>query len=143
MVPHGPSESKTLRASRLSEPAARIARRRHCDGLILVLILFSTTWALGVARPGRLYLADPTHPPPRRGLMTRIDPNGAEWCELAQLPGVGEVIARRIVAFRRRDSAAVEPGAPVFVRAIDLTRVRGIGPKTMLRIGPYLRFPGP
>lgn len=80
----------------------------------------------------------------------RIDPNSATWSELATLPRVGEVIAKRIVEFRRDAMAergsAVGAGPadvpPVFRDANDLQAVRGIGPKTVERITPYLKFPG-
>ena len=60
----------------------------------------------------------------------QLDINTAEWPELAQLPRVGEVLARRIVDSRRADGA--------FVDHDDLTRVSGIGPLTLERMRPYL-----
>lgn len=71
----------------------------------------------------------------------RIDPNTADWPELTRLPGIGEVIAKRIVAYRRERQDG--SGRPVFRSAADLARVRGIGPKTVEAIEPHLRFPGP
>lgn len=68
----------------------------------------------------------------------RVDPNTADWPELTRLPEIGEVTAKRIVAYReehRRDQ-----GGPVFRSAKDLSRVRGIGPKTVQAIEPHLRF---
>ena len=84
---------------------------------------------LEVSRWGaeRVELADV--PPEEFGL--KLDPNTATWIELAQLPGVGETIARRIVAGR---------GHRPFSTIDDLRRVRGIGPKLVERIGPYLRI---
>lgn len=60
----------------------------------------------------------------------RVDVNSAEWPELAQLPDIGEVLARRIVKSREQ----VGP----YIDHSDLRRVRGIGPLTLERIGPYL-----
>ncbi len=60
----------------------------------------------------------------------QIDVNAARWPELAQLPGVGETLARRIVDSR----AAQGP----FADHDQLRRVRGIGPRTLERIRPYL-----
>ncbi|HEV3025129.1 MAG TPA: helix-hairpin-helix domain-containing protein [Pirellulales bacterium] len=60
-----------------------------------------------------------------------VDLNAARWAELAQLPGIGEGLARRIVESRERDGP--------FVDQDDLRRVRGIGPKTMEQLRPYLR----
>lgn len=60
----------------------------------------------------------------------QIDMNRAEWAEWAELPGVGEAIARRIVEFRETEGGFVTPE--------DLMQVKGIGPKTLEQIRPYL-----
>ena len=60
----------------------------------------------------------------------QVDVNQAQWPELAQLPGIGEVLARRIVDSR------VEAGD--FTDLDSLRRVRGIGPRTIERLRPYL-----
>jgi competence protein ComEA len=60
-----------------------------------------------------------------------VDINEADWPELAQLPEVGENLARRIVDSREQRGLYSEHG--------DLRRVQGIGPKTLERIRPYLR----
>lgn len=59
-----------------------------------------------------------------------VDVNRADWSELAQLPGIGEVLAKRIVESR----AAQGP----FLDHSDLQRVRGIGPRTVENLRPYL-----
>jgi competence protein ComEA len=61
----------------------------------------------------------------------QLDINQADWPELAQLPGVGETLARRIVASRQDRGP--------FTDHDELRRVRGIGPKTLAHIKPYLR----
>jgi competence protein ComEA len=72
--------------------------------------------------------------PPREAHFL-VDLNTARWAELAQLPGIGEGLARRIVASRDREGP--------FVDHEDLRRIRGIGPKTMEQVKPYLRpMPG-
>jgi competence protein ComEA len=60
----------------------------------------------------------------------RVDINAADWPELTQLPGIGETLARRIVETRAARGR--------FLNHQDLRRVRGIGPKTLERIRPYL-----
>lgn len=60
----------------------------------------------------------------------KLDLNRATWFELGQLPGVGEGLARRIVEYRTL------AGRPLLVR--DLIAVKGIGSRTLQRIGPYL-----
>ena len=61
----------------------------------------------------------------------QVDINAAEWPELMQLPGIGPTLAKRIVDSRRT--------AGPFADQDDLRRVRGIGPKTLEQIRPYLR----
>ena len=60
-----------------------------------------------------------------------VDLNQADWPELTVLPGVGETLAKRIVASRENQGPFREIG--------DLTRVNGIGPRTLERLRPYLR----
>ncbi len=59
--------------------------------------------------------------------LLRIDLNSAQSRELALLPGVGPVLAKRIVENRNR----LGP----FRTVDDLSRVHGIGPKTIERLG--------
>ncbi|HEX5104669.1 MAG TPA: helix-hairpin-helix domain-containing protein [Pirellulaceae bacterium] len=63
-------------------------------------------------------------------IETKIDINRADWPELCLMPGVGEVLAQRIVADR-------EENGP-FLELDDLRRVRGIGPLTLEGMKPYL-----
>jgi hypothetical protein len=72
-------------------------------------------------------------------LRTGIDPNHADWYELAQLPGVGEALARRIVAFRDAEQDR-RKDRRVFSRPADLVQVRGIGEKTVRRLGAFLQM---
>ena len=60
----------------------------------------------------------------------RIDINTADWPEIAQLPGIGETLSRRIVEFRTAHGAFRSPS--------DLQQVRGIGALTLKRIVPHL-----
>jgi competence ComEA-like helix-hairpin-helix protein len=60
----------------------------------------------------------------------KLDINQAHWPELALLPGIGELRARRIVEHR-------ESSGPYRV-ADELILVNGIGPKTLARIRPFL-----
>ncbi len=70
----------------------------------------------------------------------RIDPNLAGWEELAGLPGIGEAIARRIVEYREKHRDRPAGSAPVFRKPEDLAAVKGVGPRTVARIEPFLRF---
>jgi len=59
-----------------------------------------------------------------------VDANRATWPELTQIPEIGETLARRIVENRRVEGPFRSPE--------DLTRVQGIGNKTLEQMRPYL-----
>ena len=61
----------------------------------------------------------------------KIDVNDATWVEWMQLDGIGETTARKIVLNRQ------ELGP--FVAIDDVTRVPGIGPKTLEKMRLHLR----
>ncbi len=69
---------------------------------------------------------------------TRVNPNTASWMELTRLPGIGEVMAKRIVAYREENRSP--GGNPIFRSPEDLDRVKGIGAKTISAIRDQLRF---
>ena len=77
---------------------------------------------------------EPSGPPPPA--LASINPNNAPWWELMVLPGVGETTARKIVEYREADARR----NPIFHKPADLDPIPGIGPKTIQRITPYLRF---
>ncbi|MGQ9650524.1 MAG: ComEA family DNA-binding protein [Phycisphaerae bacterium] len=72
---------------------------------------------------------------------SKIDPNAAAWAELASLPGIGEVLAKRIVEYRQGKAGG--PNKVVFRQPEDLEAVRGIGPKTVAKLAKHLKFPQP
>ncbi len=57
----------------------------------------------------------------------KLDLNRASAADLELLPGIGPTLARRIVADRRLHGR--------FARVPELARVRGIGPRTLQRLG--------
>jgi len=62
-----------------------------------------------------------------------VDVNAAPVGEIEALPCVGRVLAERIV---------VERGIAPFADADDLRRVPGVGPATIARLRPFVRFGG-
>lgn len=77
--------------------------------------------------PGEKAAAD--HAGSQAAVLTRkIDLNTVKAAEMELLPGVGPVLAGRIVADR-------EANGP-FASVEDLQRVKGIGPRTVERISP-------
>ncbi len=60
----------------------------------------------------------------------KLNVNTATATELEQLPRIGPVLAERIVEYRQ------EKGP--FQKVEDLTKVKGIGEKTLERIRPYI-----
>ncbi len=65
----------------------------------------------------------------------RLDPDRASVADLARLPGIGMRLAKEIVADR-------EIRGP-FGKPEGLWRVDGIGPATVRRLEPFLRFSAP
>ena len=63
-----------------------------------------------------------------------LDPNTAPADSLELLPGIGKVLADRIVAYRQHHR---------FERPVDLTEVKGIGPKLFERLRNYIRIKQP
>ena len=75
-----------------------------------------------------------------RALPNNVNPNVAPWWELTVLPEVGPAIARRIVAYRESHGPRSTSHSPAYNAPSDLDAVSGVGPKTLQRIAPYLRF---
>jgi len=65
-----------------------------------------------------------------RTVRFTVDVNKASWPELIQLPEIGETLARRIVENRQAEGPFRSPE--------DLTRVHGIGEKTLAQMRPFL-----
>ncbi|WP_339911093.1 helix-hairpin-helix domain-containing protein [Symmachiella dynata] len=67
---------------------------------------------------------------PAREYDFRLDINSATWVQWAQLEGIGEVLARRIVADRNQQGP--------FATVDDIRRVNGIGAKKLDAIREWL-----
>jgi competence protein ComEA len=106
--------------------------RRMDQAAVATLVLFALVgmglyWFVQGGHRGELIEIDRAEPLTARYL---VDINAAEWPELAELPEVGETLARRIVESR----ASAGP----FGDHEDLLRVNGIGPRTLESLRPYL-----
>lgn len=130
-----PEKTKT------SAPIALSLTWRGSGNAIAVPIFLIVVTAIGqyafTARNVRT--PTPDHPGDRIDqVLDRVDPNTAPWWELTILPGVGESTARAIVEHRRQ--AQIAGQSRPFKVAADLEHVHGIGPKTIERLEPLLRF---
>ena len=106
--------------------------RRMDQAVVAVLVMFALAgmgvyWFVQGGPRGDLIEIDRAEPLTARYL---VDINKAEWFEFAELPDVGETLARRIVESRAE--------AGPFKDQDDLRRVRGIGPLTLEKMRQYL-----
>jgi competence protein ComEA len=117
---------------RNAQPHWLLRRADQAVVAVLVSVGLATTigwWIAQGGLQGRLIEIDRAGP---QTAQFQVDINEADWPELAELPGIGQTLSHRIVACRRADGP--------FIDHDDLRRrVRGIGPKTLEAIRPYLR----
>ena len=93
-------------------------------------LAFAIAAALLVAAAAERFAADEGPRPPRAFERHLVDLNAAPAGEIEALPGVGPVLASRIVAAR---------GDREFTSAGDLGRVPGVGPATIERLRAFVR----
>ena len=94
---------------------------------IAIGLIGLTCWVIRIGGSGEAVELDRAT---QRQASFRIDMNHAEWVEWAELPGLGESVARRVIESRETEGPFTSPE--------DLMRVKGIGPKTLEKIRPYL-----
>lgn len=94
---------------------------------IVLLLLFAAGPALA---------EQPATPPPaaKAPLQGTVNINTADATQLALLPGIGPKAADSIIEYRK--------SAGDFTSLDDLVKVKGIGPKTMEKLRPYLSLKG-
>lgn len=125
----------------VTPPIARRAVQRT-----LILLATATMMALGLTHGWDTMRRGPAPPRSQRDgsspdaatagtIRFRVDLNRAELGELALLPGVGPVLAQRIIDHRR----TVGP----FTEFAELGRVRGIGPKRLEELAAYCLVDSP
>jgi len=99
-----------------------------------VLVVLAVAVAVGVLWRAVAYWrvgAEPLAPVPGGGPSYRVNVNAADWVTLALVPGLGETLAKRIVAEREQRGGR-------FASLDDLLAVKGIGEKRLARLRPYL-----
>lgn len=136
--------SVPIAGANLPAHAPAVLARQQATACAATVLLFLGVALAGVAYPSRIARAVPVDEARLAKVSVGIDPNSATWFEIAQLPGIGEKLAKRVIACRESRLAALGPsgaGRVVFRRPADLAQVKGIGEKTVLRIGRFLRFP--
>jgi competence protein ComEA len=116
-----------------TEPPRRTLLRRAdqaaiaCIALVALVTLAGYWWSQASIRHR---LIDLEHAESRTATY-QVDINAAEWPEFAQLPGVGETLAKRIVAYRTQHGR--------FQTLEQLRHVSGIGAKRLDSIRAYLK----
>lgn len=106
--------------------------RRMDQAVVASLVAFALVgmgvyWVVQGGPRGALIEIDRASPLTAR---YQVDINRADWPEFAELPSIGETLARRIVESRA--------AAGKFADHDDLRRVQGIGPLTLEKLKPYL-----
>jgi competence protein ComEA len=110
------------------QPVLRRLDQVTVAALVLIALAgMGVYWVVQGGPRGELIEIDRAEPLTARYL---VDINKAEWPELAEVPNLGESLARRIVDSRKTQGA--------YKANDDLLRVRGIGQRTLERLKPYL-----
>ncbi len=115
----------------------------QCVSYALALVGLVTAIALG--RPGSVPSQRSAFEAPALPVASyRLNPNTAEWSDLAALRGLGPTLAKRIVAHRQAERLRLgAPEAAVYQEPADLQAVRGIGPKRAAALSKVLFFSDP
>ena len=132
--PAGPPPDRGLSSSTTGSPDHVSLWLRRADQLLLgtllialLVFLVASWWKLSGG--GRAEIEIISQQP--REYFYAIEINSASWVEWAQLDGIGEKLARRIVQDRQ------ERGP--FRDISDLGRVRGLGIKLIDKLRPFLK----
>ena len=131
-----PGSTPPVEVTLLPEPSESLDRgwlRRSDQDAVAVLIVVGLVamigwWTWQGGWRGHWIEADQATPLTSR---FQVDLNTAEPPELDQLPGIGPALSQRIVESREANGPFLAPA--------DLRRVKGIGPKKMEQLRPFLR----
>jgi comEA protein len=108
------------------EPMHQVRSRR---GPIAAACLTLALLALFATYP---CMADQSASKTKAPAAGEIDINRASAEQLTRIPGIGKVMAERIVLFRKEHGP--------FKRVEDLLKIKGIGEKSFERIRPYVKI---
>lgn len=129
MSPSYPQRERPQRGDRPSWLLLKRLDQVAVAALVMAaLVSVGTYWVTQGGLSGRLIELERA---PRTSVAFEVDINAADWPELSVLPNIGETLAKRIVDSRNAEGP--------FADVDDLQRVRGIGPKTLEQLRPYLR----
>jgi competence protein ComEA len=99
---------------------------------IVLLLLFAAVPALAEQSAAPSQATPP--PAAKAPLQGTVNINTADTTQLTLLPGIGPKAADSIIEYRK--------SAGDFTSIDDLVKVKGIGPKTMEKLRPYLSLKG-
>lgn len=105
-----------------------LLRREQATVALVLLVCLAISGGIWWSRGGNSQ--QPFENRPSLQQAYRIDLNRCQWVELAQVTGIGETLARRIVELRQQRGG--------FRSQDELLEVKGIGPKKFAEIQPYL-----
>ncbi|MBI1742678.1 helix-hairpin-helix domain-containing protein [Candidatus Acetothermia bacterium] len=110
-------------------------RLKHTDWTILTIFLTAAlSWSvIQMASPPSLRVK--IWQPPIVKISNSLESiglNSATYEELLAVPGIGPVLAQRILDYRKEHGS--------FKTIEELNNIKGIGPKTLEKLKPYLRI---
>ncbi|HOI54080.1 MAG TPA: helix-hairpin-helix domain-containing protein [Phycisphaerae bacterium] len=109
--------------SRDASPGAQSRRLGMAVLAAGLAVLAGGAWLAGRGEPLPVSVPD-------RGVPYQVDVNAAGWAELSLVPGLGGVLARRIVEYRDRHGP--------YRSLNDLVAINGIADVRLREIRPYL-----
>ena len=121
MPPETPSRRSTILRPRDQTVIAVVV-------VIGIVLLLAQRLSISLSSTGKVDLRQVQKQP----VQFLVNINTAGWPEIAQLPGIGETLARRVVDSREREGP--------FRSVSELSRVRGFGQVTLERIKPFVRI---
>lgn len=118
----GASDALNLAALVVDGQQIRVPTRREAR---LAAMTAMPTVALGQNAAG-------SHAKSKKAPNSPVNINKASAAELQALPGIGPALAQRIIEYRQQQGA--------FKTLSDLDAVKGVGPKKLEKLSPYIRF---